>query len=128
MQYVGQQELDLIAEGGLHTRPTGRALLQPDDPAAAADLCSRLGDDLPQIALRGRHGHHPLLAGPGVPAANYAVLVVIIDGQEDTLMHGGLPQSWAFGPDPLNAPVAFFRQVYLDLRGGDRLFSCYLRG
>lgn len=107
--------------------PTRRALLRPDDPAAAADLRSRLGDDLTQIALRRRHGRHPLLAGPGVQAANHAVLIVIIDGQEDALMQGGLPQSRALGPDPLNAPVAFFRRVYLDLRGGDRLFSCYLR-
>jgi len=93
-------ELHPLVQRRLHPSPAGRALLDPDHPAAAASGRPRPADDPQEVVGRRGHRENLLLAAAQSTPANDAVFVVIIDGQEDSLVHGGLQQSWPKGRIP----------------------------
>ena len=97
LQHIRQHELRLLAQQLTDASPAGRALLQPHDAPAWAGAALAVGQHPEQIAGRRGHAQH-LLGGPAqVASADHAIFIVIIDGQQDTLTHGGLPQSWSLG-------------------------------
>src|SRR5205807_7401060 len=110
--------------------PAGRALLKPNHLSLGAGLSLGLVHDLVE-ALRGRgHGKDLLAAGGPFVFADDTVLVVIIHGQENIMVHGGLHKSQPLRPDPQKANRWLSSGEYTRPAGGDRpySYSCHLRG
>jgi hypothetical protein len=99
LQDVGQDELDAAVGGELgHACPAGGALLDPDSASALGfgfapggehpvAECVGFGVDLPDR----------FLAGGEILAADHAVGIVIIDGEQDILGHGRFPSTGGLG-------------------------------
>src|SRR5207253_10711686 len=75
-------------------RRTSFSLMSPRSPRPTL---------FPYTTLFRSHAQQVLRAGSLIALANDRIFVVVIHGQNDILVHGGLHKSRPLGPDPLNA-------------------------
>jgi hypothetical protein len=87
---IGQLEFHAISQQIFDAGPAGGALLDPDHTAAAGGPAGLI-DEVAQCLCAGRHlGENHLLSGARIEPADHADTVMIINAQDDTLLHGGL--------------------------------------